>query len=99
MFIAPGTLVAIYEPLPGDKTTYRKGAQGTFKLREQHCGPGPVQHTIQILYTPGHYEYLEPISEADTRTSSRPKSRRATQRDAARAARADPKPTSSHVCF
>ena len=53
-FIEPGTLVAIYAPLPGDKTTYQNDAHGTFKLREQHCGSGPVQHTISILHTPGH---------------------------------------------
>ena len=61
--IEPGTSVAIYTRLPDDKTTYRNGNQGNFALREQHCRPGPVQHAIQILHTPGHYDYLEPISE------------------------------------
>ena len=45
-FIEPGTLVAIYAPLPGDKTIYQNGAQGTFKLREQYRGLGPVQRKI-----------------------------------------------------
>ena len=78
--IEPGTSVAIYTCLPDDKTTYRNEDQGTFTLREQHCGPGSVQHTTHILHKPGHYDYLEPISEEKTWTSPRPKVRRAAQR-------------------
>ena len=63
--------VAIYAPLSGDKTTYRNGAQGTFKLREQHCRPGEVQSTIYIPHTPGHYDFFEKTSEEDTWTSLR----------------------------
>ena len=80
-FIKPGTLVAIYTPLPGDKTTYQNDAQGTFKLREQHCGLGPVQHTTNILHSPGHHDYVELIFEEDTWTSPRLNGRRATQRE------------------
>ena len=81
MFIEAGTLVAIYSPLPGDKTTYRNSDLGTFVLREQHCGPGTVERTIHIHHTDSHYDYLEPISEAGTWTSPRPRSRRARRRE------------------